>query len=70
MAKKYVRIKVWEETAKNMRLKKTRIDEDLKNIGMKRRMPMTRVYHLASLKPIFLDMEDIKRISRRKKFEI
>ena len=70
MVRKYVRPKLWEETIKNFRAKKLNMDKDLKILGIKRRVPLTRIIHIASTKPIYLDSDEIKKISRRKKFEI
>lgn len=70
MAIQYVRPKMWKKSWMKGMKKKIRIDTHLKALGVKRRMPMTRIIDMALSKPLYLDSEQILKISRRRKFEI
>lgn len=67
---KYQRKALWKETLINFKNKKIKIDSDLKNMGIKRKVPLTAVIHLASTRPIsFGDnwKEEIRKMARRSK---
>lgn len=73
MKVKYIRKAIWQESLKNFKDKKVKMDADLKSMGINRKIPLTRVIHLASTKPITIGnfdnnwREEIKRMARRSK---
>jgi hypothetical protein len=70
MKVKYQRKALWEGTINNFKDKKKKIDSDLKNMGIHKRVPLTAVIHLASIRPIsFGDnwREEIRKMARRSK---
>jgi len=67
MARQYNRVKLWGDTLKNFKMKKMKIDTDLKNLGIKKTITLTKVFHLASMKPIFLGEQDLIEISKKKR---
>ena len=70
MKVKYQRKALWSETLTNFKEKKIKMDMDLKNMGIRRKVPLTAVIHLASTRPIsFGDnwKEEIRKMARRTK---
>jgi hypothetical protein len=64
-SKRYVRFPMWVETLENFKKKKNIMQKDLRDIGIKKRIPLTRLFHYASKQPIiFEDITQLKKLSK------
>lgn len=66
---RYRKVSLWDQTMLNFKSKQQNINHDLKTLGIRRRIPLTKVIHLASTQPIFLAPQELNNVSKRRKIK-
>jgi len=65
--RKYARPIMWRETINNFKIKQIKMTQDLKAIKPNAKsIPLTKIIHLASTHPIYVDNTDLVKLSKRK----
>jgi len=62
---RYRKVSLWDQTMLNFKIKQQNINYDLKTLGIHRRIPLTKVIHLASTQPIYLAPKELNNVSKR-----
>ena len=67
MVKKYVFVRMWADSLKNFKIKKLKMDNDLKIMGINKKVPMTRLIHVTSSTPLDLNNAGVslKQLTKR-----
>ena len=66
---RYRKVSLWDISMANFKSKQNSINQDLKSLGVKRRIPLTKVIHLCSSQPIFLAPNELNTVSKRRRFK-
>lgn len=64
---RYRKVSLWDSTMKNFKAKKQGIDKDLALMGIRKRVPLTTIVHLASTRPLMLGQPELVKLSKRRK---
>jgi len=71
MTKKTIQIRIWRTTWNNLKNKKFKIESDLREMGKKGHVPITRLIHAMSLAPFIPEEAGIRlRQLTSKKYKI
>lgn len=65
MAKKYKFMRVDTETLKNFNVKAKKMNEELKKLGIPPKIKTIDITKVASQKPLFLDVKELVKLSKR-----
>ena len=65
MAKKYKFMRVDTETLRNFNIKAKKMNEELKRMGLPPRIKTIEITKITSQKPLFLDVKELIKLSKR-----